>query len=355
MVCTVCPSCGRETDALVGGLCPDCFRANHPLVVQRKEIKIEECRICGALRLGGSKWLRNLGRFEEEVLRRISTFADVRGEVQELSLNLERGVLRLKVLGKADEELPESYVEVHELRFRISRTICESCFGYVSKRKSAIVQIRARGRELTQEERKIIKNALSALSSHSTSRGLEYVPVEVKEEAFGMDIYFSSSTAANEFVRVLSGRLHFDVLETSKLIGVTNSGKEKHRLTIRLLLPPFKRGDLVDIGGKLFLVDSIASGKIIVRDLVTFERNSLPLSRLNLNTLRVQASSEDLEEGFVISNDGTSIYVMTASNREVLEIPVRNDRQAALLAPGSRVGILRRAGETIVVPRVLSD
>jgi len=324
------------------------------LLVQKKEIRLEECRVCGAFRLGGSKWIRDAGKLEEEILRRLTSFAEIRGVVQELTLNLERNTIKLTVLGKAHEALPESYVEAHELRFKISKTICDSCLGYVSRRKTAIVQIRARGRELTRDERTVIKNTLNVLSARSASKGLDHVPVEVKEEPFGMDIYFSSSAVANEFVRMLSGRLHFDVLETSKLIGVTNSGREKHRLTIRLLLPPFKRGDIVNIDGKLFLVDGIASGKIIVRDLITFEKNTLPLSRLNLNNVHVHASKEDLEEGIVVSNDGISVYVITSSSREMLEISIKHGRQAALFTPGSRVGILRKTDEIILVPRVLS-
>lgn len=351
MARVACPSCGRVTDVLVEGLCPDCFRALHPLVVQKREIKLEECRVCGAFRLGGSRWIRNLEELEREVLRKLSSFVEVKGGVQELSLSLERGVLKLKVLGKAHEALPSNYVEVHELRFKISRTICDSCLGYVSKRKTAIVQVRAKGRMLTQDEIAVIKNALSTLSSLSASKGLNYMPVEVKEEPFGMDIYFSSSTVASEFVRRLSGKLYFDVLETSKLIGVTSSGREKHRLTIRLLLPSFKRGDIVGIEGKLYLVDSVISGKIIVRDLETFEKGSLPLSRLNLNNVRVYASRENLEEGVVVSNDGASIYVMLPSSGDVLEVSVKHGKQAAMFTPGSKVSILRKAGEIILVPR----
>jgi NMD protein affecting ribosome stability and mRNA decay len=141
------------------------------------------------------------------------------------------------------------------------------------------------------------------------------------------------------------------VLETSKLIGVTSSGREKRRLTIRLLLPSFKRGDVVDIEGKLYLVDSVISGKIIVRDLETFEKSSLPLSRLNLNNVRVYASRENLEEGVIVSNDGASIYVLLPSSGDMLEVSVKHGKQAAMFTPGSKVSILRKAGEIILVPR----
>uniref|UniRef100_A0A7C4FEE1 Nmd3 N-terminal domain-containing protein n=1 Tax=Thermofilum pendens TaxID=2269 RepID=A0A7C4FEE1_THEPE len=351
MARVVCPLCGEVTDVLVEGLCPNCFRALHPLVVQKREIRLEKCRVCGAFRLSGSRWSRDPEELEKEMLRKLSSFAEVKGEVRELSLNLEKGILRLKVLGKAHEALPSNYVEVHELRLKVSRAICETCLGYVSKKKTAIVQVRANGRELTPDEVVVIKNTLNKLSSLSASRGPDYAPVEVKEEPFGMDIYFSSSAVASEFVRMLSGKLHFDILETSKLIGVTSSGREKRRLTIRLLLPSFKRGDIVSIGDRLFLIDSIASGKIIVRDLETFEKSSLPLSRLNLSNIRVHVSKENLEEGVVVSNDGTSIYVMPSSG-EILEVSIRHEKQAALFTPGGRVGILRRSGKIILVPRV---
>ncbi len=46
----VCALCGRETDILIEGLCPDCYRKTHPLArVKRDVVGIVRCPSCGAI------------------------------------------------------------------------------------------------------------------------------------------------------------------------------------------------------------------------------------------------------------------------------------------------------------------
>lgn len=57
----VCALCGRETDILIEGLCPDCYRKTHPLVrVKRDFVGIVRCPSCGAMLYRG-RWVRDQG------------------------------------------------------------------------------------------------------------------------------------------------------------------------------------------------------------------------------------------------------------------------------------------------------
>ncbi len=62
----ICPACGRSTEILVEGLCPECFASRRPLIQYTGgRIEVEACKICGSIRLG-NRWVK-AGSFSRAV------------------------------------------------------------------------------------------------------------------------------------------------------------------------------------------------------------------------------------------------------------------------------------------------
>ncbi len=62
----ICPACGKSTEILVEGLCPDCFASRRSLIqYDDSRIEVEACKICGSVRLGG-RWVK-AGSFSRAV------------------------------------------------------------------------------------------------------------------------------------------------------------------------------------------------------------------------------------------------------------------------------------------------
>ncbi|MEM4791016.1 MAG: NMD3-related protein [Thermofilum sp.] len=349
MVHAVCPLCGRFVESLVGGLCPQCYRANHPLIQLKKEIVIQRCRICGAYKYGDSGWTQEVEVLEEEIRRKANRFLVFGGRVTEVVLRVrpEDRILEVKVKGVAHGLEDEPYWENLTAPLKLRETVCDGCMRHLAKRAAATVQVRAEGRELTGEERRAVQEALAALAK---SKGLRtsQVPIEVEEVPHGVDVHFATHAAAREFVRILSEKVFFDVLETSKLVGITRSGREKHKQTLRLLLPKFKKGDVIELKGNLYLVEDIRASKLILLDLERAEKTTIPLTRSTLNAISVHTAGEELEHGVVISRSENLIYVMSMRDNSLLEVEARGPK-AARLVPGSRVSLLRREGIVYLV------
>lgn len=310
---------------------------------------IQQCRICGAYKHGNSGWTQDVEVLEGDIKRRLSHFLAFSGRVAEVILRVrpEDRVLEVRAKGVAHGLESEPYWESLELPLKLRLAVCDGCMKHLAKRSNATVQIRADGRELTGEERRVVQEALTTLMK---SKGLQTskVPIKVEDVPHGVDVHFATYAAAREFVRILSEKIFFDVLETSKLVGVTRSGREKHKQTLRLLLPRFKKGDVVEVRGRLYLVEDIRAPKLILLDLERDERMTIPLTRSNVSAINVYAASEELERGVVISESENVVYVMSARDNSLLEVEARGLR-AARLAPGCRVSLLRLEGRVYLV------
>lgn len=352
MVRAVCPLCGRAVDRLIDGLCPQCYRANHPLIQQKREIALQRCRICGAYRHGNSAWIQEVKALEEEMKRRINSFLVFKGRVNEIQLRVrpDRRILEIRVTGLAHGLQDEPHSEDYTIPIKLRETICDTCMKHVAKRSIATVQIRADARELTKEERNNVEEVLATLLKDSRKSQTDRVPIKVEEAPHGIDIHFATYAAAREFVRLLSERMFFDVLETSKIIGITHSGREKHKQTIRLLLPKFKKGDVVELKEHLYLVEDIRASKAILLDLEKSTKITIPLSRSSLENINIYATSEDLEHGIIISRYENIVHVMSTADDTILEVEVK-DLNAANLAPGCSVMILKRGERVYLISR----
>ena len=349
MVRAVCPLCGNSTDILIEGLCPNCFREKHPLASQKREVRLQRCRVCGAYKLGGSPWIRDPGALEEELKRRAKTFLSFNGRVIEtrMHLRLHEGVLEVEVRGIAHGLASEPYWERLLIPLRVQETVCDSCFRHLAKGAAAIVQIRAMGRELTKSEREAIEEALSELARGGRETSADRLPLKVEERSHGLDIHFATYAAAREFTKLLAGRLYFDLLETSKLVGVSRSGREKHKHTLRLLLPGFKEGDVVEYEGQPCVVDGIRSGKALLTRLADRGRLSIPLTRSTIAQIRVLAAHETLERAVVVSRYGETVHVMDPLSNTLVEIYVRDPGMQ--LAPGQSVTLYRHGDSIYLV------
>lgn len=345
----LCPVCGRETDALVEGLCPQCFRARHPLIQKKKELTIQHCRVCGAYRFGNSAWIQETSALEEELRKRMETFLVLGGRISEAHFKLHprSRVLEVRVRGVAFGLQGEPYWESYTLPFRLLETLCDSCVRHRARKTAAVVQIRAEDRDLTVGERRAVQEVLLNLSEESRGATLDWIPIKVENVPHGVDVHFTSYDAARGFVKLLSEKIFFNVLETNKLIGVTHSGRRKHLQTIRLLLPKFKRGDVIQLKGELYFVEDIRASKAILLDVKKLDRATIPLSRSTLSKITVYAPGDTLEQGIILSRYGNTVQVMSVLSNNVFEV---EGQTLENITPGNRVLLLRIGERVFLIP-----
>ncbi len=349
----MCPVCGRHVDKLVDGMCEECFRREHPLVsLKVKQLEIEVCRSCGSLRFRKGKWYSDVKELEREIAREASRLVRARDSISAVEAEFSRdlSLLFLKVTGKASPELSYEYTEEFVLKVSTIRTLCETCLGHVSKRKNTLVQIRVHGRRLTQPELRELSKRVEETISELATQDPGVVPVEMEEKPVGLDIYFSEYSAARKVVEALSRKIYVEVLETAKLVGVDDSGREKYRRTIRLLIPGFRTGDVIKFNENIFFVLNVTPRHVELLNLENYTLSSFRLSHNFTSRVTVLAHASELPEAIVVSSSGNFIQVMDLSSYKTLE--VRLDSQASLkfLAGQERLRIYSAGEKIYLIP-----
>ncbi|ABL77863.1 NMD3 [Thermofilum pendens Hrk 5] len=343
----LCPVCGKPTDRLIDGLCPECYRRSRRIMEPKRDaLRVKVCRKCGRLYYK-DEWLSSSEELAMSVEKDLPRLVKVRGELRSarVSLYIDKGFAEVHAVGRADSGIDFFYEETLRIPLKTEYSICDWCLGKVSKKKSAIVQVRASERELSNDEKKAVYKVLDELSS---SGNAEALPWDVKEEAGGLDLYFSSPRAAREVVRRLSERVYFEVLETSKKVGVDGSGHEKYQSTIRLLLPHIARGDVVLYRNEYFLVKDVDPKRVTLLNLSSYEKEVYMLNKSLLSRISVIARANELKMGVVVYTAGDKVHVMS-NDYKVYEVDIPPSARK-LFQEEQTVGLLVLENKVLLIP-----
>ncbi|HDI31629.1 MAG TPA: hypothetical protein ENF80_02320 [Thermofilum sp.] len=351
-----CPLCGKTVEKLYDGLCEECYRRAHPLVESPdKLIEITLCPSCLSFKLG-RKWVvpgsqndplrEAITRSIKQTLNSKSVKAVKVVDGIDMVLTEKSGTLRVAVTGHAHRDMSE-YVEEYSVPIKIEYRYCPTCKDIKSKRELARIQIRALNRELTKKEielaEKVSEEELRSL--YERDRGA--VPIEVKIGKKGIDYAFSSHHIARSLALKLQKVLSADLLETHKEIGVSE-GRKLLRITYRLLLPPFREGDVIERSGRLYYVLSISGSSVRLLSLKELSEKTLKLSRGLLDKVKVVYRYEELPIGMIVSVTPPYVQVMSMDEYAVYELYLR--RVPLWMKEGGEIRIIKHASELYIAP-----
>ncbi len=230
-----CAACGRESEVLVRGLCPECFTSRVGAVRGApSRFRVKVCRFCGRVRWG-NRWVE-AGSFPAAVEVAVRMLAERLRPVEPLeSLELEgweplsepdwrtRVLVRL-ALHYRGSRIPyglETHVELEP-------SICPLCEVRQSGEYDTVVQVRGLG---GAEAMRAVEEALG-------QAGVWDSLIEVIEGRDGVDVYFTHRGAASRFVRALTrGRRASVSRAIHEVVGTNSSGRTRTRktITVRIL------------------------------------------------------------------------------------------------------------------------
>lgn len=346
----LCPVCGKEVRELYNGVCEECFRARWSSVEVPRAIEVTVCKVCGAYKLGG-RWRKAAGgdpiveAVKAEVKRRGKPGARIRS----LDVSLVEGdrvtirVVSTPEGGVAPQE------ELHEAALHVQWALCSDCIMAKSRREAARIQVRARGRPLTasevEEVKRIVERGLSARWRGSLDL------FEVEEREGGVDFVFSSQPSARLAVSALKRELFASILETRKSAGSV-SGKPVARITLRVLLPGFRPGDVIEFGQRVYYVLEVARQGVRVLCLQTYDERTLSNARQLIERTRVVLRREELESAVVASVTGENIDVVLTRSQSAISFALA--KKPGWLIEGRQVMLAFINGQAYPVPLVRS-
>lgn len=256
--CYKCGALEDEKGPLIDGLCRECFLQENALVKLPEKLELEFCDMCGAYFLGGEKRelsgdpkveyieaAKELVSLEMEVLQKgpaglryfgfdESKGVDVGFEAEYISPETIR--VDLEVQAKFFESQDEPLTERAQVEVELLKKRCEVCKKINSGYYEAVLQIRGEG-ELSEERISGIVSAIDEDFWRDQDRPEDEFVSKVKRKHGGLNLYASSSRLAEDMARFLKDRYGAKMGKSSELIGQTEDGRDRYRVTVVARMP----------------------------------------------------------------------------------------------------------------------
>lgn len=354
-----CYRCGiseEEGGPLIDGLCQVCFRKENPVLHIEGEINTELCQNCGSYRRNGV-WVDPRSYELEELIFEVADSA----LLEELSESLDERVREFEVVPVEEledvEELPvgsalvafqpvDWHIEyfpaiityevrvkarIHELQRElhderryvtvyVRQTVCPRCQKFLGGYFEAILQVRAEGRPLAEDERKAIGKLVEEKVDEIMRKDRMGFIQDTIEKEEGIDFYMGSTSAARKIAQAIRERFGGSVSEAYELVGTDRqTSKEVYRTSISVRIPRFRRGDIVrDRRGNVYEVERVDGKGLGIRDLRTGESEHRDWKTVRRDG--VEAVEAERSEAMVTSVGRDEVQMMDMGNYETYEL-----------------------------------
>ncbi len=328
--------CGKE-GMVYKGLCEECLPKKRALLELPPYVTLQQCPHCNAYRHPGG-WRRSSleDALDAVIAKEVKVPRDVRRHHLSLSSTSEGGKSLLVHLS-ARLDLEGMVVEEdRDLEVRIKGSTCPQCSRKHGQYYEAIIQVRAQGRSLREDEVAGVHQTID-----ERVRGDPSLFITREEMVHGgLDVYLSSNEAAKSIIRELKSSLG-GRMSSSPRLQTRKGGREVYRVTYALRLPRFSAGDLVEAKGRLYRV--LSSGEpAAVLDLRSGERGTM--SHRELRKAK-EASAREIQ-GIVVSQTDGDIEVVDPETYEVRRVP----KPKGLDLKDERVALVITDDEAFIAP-----
>ncbi|WP_297475646.1 60S ribosomal export protein NMD3 [Thermococcus sp.] len=354
-----CYRCGiseEEGGPLIEGLCQVCYRKENPVLLIEGEINTELCQNCGSYKKRGI-WVDPHSYELEELIFEVAdnallealedSLSDKIREYEVVSMEELDGVKDLPV-GKAlvafqpvdwhidyfpaivtyevrvKARTHELQRELHDERKHVTvyvrQTVCPRCSKFLGGYFEAILQVRAEGRPLTEDERKAIGKLVEEKVDEIMRRDRMGFIQDTIEKEEGLDFYMGSTSSARKLAQAIKEKFGGTISEAYELVGVDRqTSKETYRTSVSVRIPKFRSGDIVaDKRGNVYKVEKVDGRGLSLRNLATEESEHLnwkTVKREELDTVEYEKS-----EAMVTSITPVEVQMMDMKTYETYEI-----------------------------------
>lgn len=318
---TFCVSCGSTDPPFIGALCLSCYGKKTPIASLPKYLDVTLCSVCGSREVG-NHWEKARTDHPEDLQNR-DLLPHVKVEPpaqfvmlkwtdsgQNPRLRQVDATIKVKIEGR-HLEVP-AHTEVH-----IVLHACPDCSRRGGNFFTARVQLRAAEEGIPREPRDFKPWAMEVWLRHIRSCSPSVRESVTKEEQLkeGWDIFFADTNHARSSARSFKERTGATARETASLWGLKN-GREVHRLTFLIRLPPVLRGDFLEDDGRLWeVVGQVERGEVELSNVLDGGRRRVDLNALS--RMRFVAGYKDRQSLVVSHPAGEPAFVRAPDSGEV--------------------------------------
>ncbi|MCF2135760.1 MAG: hypothetical protein K9W43_00800 [Candidatus Thorarchaeota archaeon] len=324
-----CYVCGAE--AVIDGLCADCYAKAHPLMAVDTPLTLLICRRCGAVKVAGgwhslvprpSNADDMLDRQIDVLLSREVHLSNPHIEVGLTVLNrLDRVLItEIEATGRSHPDLPV-HTERLPLEIRLHYATCDTCGMMSGGYYESILQIRADGRSMTDEEVDQIVEIVTQRTIAEYGKDVKAFVTGTSRTKYGIDFQIGSEHLSRKIADELESLFLAERKENYKLVTQDRGGKRKYRVTILLRLPRYHQGDFISVSDHPCWILSLGKGGVSCFDLVEQSRFTVGPRSAKWRTIQYLGSASDFREFSVIAKGYNQPYhLMDSVTFETIEV-----------------------------------
>jgi nonsense-mediated mRNA decay protein 3 len=354
-----CYRCGiseSEGGPLIEGLCQVCYRKENPVLLIGEEVNTELCQNCGSYKKRGvwvdprsyeleelifevaenalleeledsfSEKIREYKIVPPEELDEIDDLPVGRAVVsfEPIDFHIEHFpaiiVYEVRVKAKTHELQRELHDEARKVTVYVRQTVCPRCQKFLGGYFEAILQVRAEGRPLSEEERKVIGELVEKKVDEIMRKDRMGFIQDTIEKEEGLDFYMGSTSSARKLAQAIRERFGGTISEAYELVGVDRqTSREVYRTSVSVRIPKFQRGDLVtDRHGNVYEVERVDGKGMSMRNLESRESEHLDWKTVRREGIEVVEGEES--EAMVTSITPREVQLMDMETYETYEL-----------------------------------
>ncbi len=322
-----CVRCGKvesEDTPIINGLCPECFIKERYLIKLPHKFSITVCSGCGSLYIKG-KWVY-VGFDENEIIRYYISNALIKRDtvypeatdvsIDEVNYAPDRTLVKVSAAVGGVRLSQELITEVV-----IRRRLCPRCIKIKTGSYEALIQIRYEGGNVDRELERKILNHLSRFG-----RLIESIS-EIKSVKDGLDIKVLNQGVARQVANIIKREFGAKITQSWEDAGYV-SGKRHSKLTISLRLPALRRGDIIEVGNDLNVVDDVSKGRLVIRRLKDWKIIKLSYEELwSLGFRRLSLKDYSLVSGKILNYEGGKAVIQEVTSGAIyyVRLPLLKD------------------------------
>ena len=335
-----CPRCGDPIEdgdrpelpgapaAHETGLCDACYFEDFELVSAPEKLTIRVCAGCGAVHRG-RRWVDvGAADYTDVAIDAVSESLGVHLDAEDVAWQVEPeqvdgNTIRMHCFftGIVRGEPVEEHVIVPTT---IAKQTCTRCGRIAGDYYASVVQLRARDRTPTNEEREAVKEISHTVVEEMEATGdREAFVTEINDTEDGVDVKVSTTNIGKKISQRLVNRFGGAFESSETLVTEDEDGNEVYRVTYAVRLPPFTSGDIIDPedGAGPVLVRS-ARGTVKGQRLATGERYESSFEEGDAPKARQLGRAEDAAETTLVSvEDDRAVQVLDPETFESKTIP----------------------------------
>jgi len=237
-----------------------------------------------------------------------------------------------------------------ETTVRLRDTSCERCNKVSAGYFESVVQVRRPGIDLTDQEIRSMHNSSLKLSEEARQNERMAYIADIAKTDGGFDIYTGTKELGMKIAKLIKKQYGGTYTQSARLIG-EQDGQRVYRKSYSLKLPPFGKGDIINLEGKP--IGITGTGRTITGiDLETASQYRNDWRYMKDKKIDRIGNLKDVEPGVISMVSENEVQVVEPV--EYKNVTLKRPSFIKKIDEGTEKGVFKHNGTIYLIPEIFT-